>query len=50
MKRIEVMLLSACERATNAMIGVHTALQDSTPLILFVGLVTRDAKEREALQ
>ena len=36
--------------ASHAMIGVHTALQDSTPLILFVGLVTRDAKEREALQ
>ena len=36
--------------ASHAMIGVHTALQDSTPMILFVGLVTRDAKEREALQ
>ena len=28
--------------ATNAAIGVHTAFQDSTPMILFVGQVARD--------
>jgi acetolactate synthase-1/2/3 large subunit len=36
--------------ATNASIGVHTALQDSTPMILFVGQVARDQVEREAFQ
>jgi acetolactate synthase I/II/III large subunit len=36
--------------ASHAMIGLHTALQDSTPLILFVGQVARDMKEREAFQ
>src|SRR5919108_6610781 len=36
--------------ATNASIGVHTALQDSTPMILFVGQVARDQAEREAFQ
>jgi acetolactate synthase I/II/III large subunit len=32
--------------ATNASIGVHTAFQDSTPMILFVGQVGRDMMER----
>jgi len=36
--------------ATHAAIGVHTAKQDSTPMILFVGQVARDQKEREAFQ
>lgn len=36
--------------ATNAAIGVHTAAQDSTPLVLFVGQVGSDAREREAFQ
>ncbi|HEY0316597.1 MAG TPA: thiamine pyrophosphate-binding protein [Sphingomonas sp.] len=36
--------------ATNASIGVHTAFQDSTPMILFVGDVARDAKDREGFQ
>jgi acetolactate synthase-1/2/3 large subunit len=36
--------------ATNAAIGVHTALQDSTPLILFVGQVASDQRDREAFQ
>ena len=36
--------------ACNASIGVHTAKQDSTPMILFVGQVGRDAVEREAFQ
>ncbi len=36
--------------ATNASIGVHTALQDSTPMILFVGQVAGDQVEREAFQ
>ena len=36
--------------ATNASIGVHTAFQDSTPMILFVGQVGSDFCEREAFQ
>ncbi|MES2106916.1 MAG: thiamine pyrophosphate-binding protein [Pseudomonadota bacterium] len=36
--------------ATNAAIGVHTAYQDSTPMILFVGQVGNDFVEREAFQ
>ena len=36
--------------ATNASIGVHTAFQDSTPLILFIGQVGNDFADREAFQ
>jgi len=36
--------------ATNASIGVHTAQQDSTPMILFIGQVGNDFVEREAFQ
>src|SRR5688500_9144050 len=36
--------------ATNASIGLHTARQDSTPMILFVGQVGRDMLGREAFQ
>jgi acetolactate synthase-1/2/3 large subunit len=36
--------------ATNASIGLHTALQDSTPLILLIGQVARDQMDREAFQ
>ena len=36
--------------ATNASIGVHTAMQDSTPLLLFVGDVPRRVQDREAFQ
>lgn len=36
--------------ATNAAIGVHTAYQDSTPMLLFIGQVGTDFVEREAFQ
>jgi acetolactate synthase-1/2/3 large subunit len=36
--------------ATNASIGVHTAHQDSAPMILFVGQVGTDMRGREAFQ
>ena len=36
--------------AAHASCGVHTAHQDSTPLILLIGQVGRDAIEREAFQ
>ncbi|WP_422016277.1 thiamine pyrophosphate-binding protein [Roseateles sp.] len=36
--------------ATNASIGLHTAFQDSTPMILFIGQVASDQRDREAFQ
>ncbi|MBE9553338.1 MAG: thiamine pyrophosphate-binding protein [Proteobacteria bacterium] len=36
--------------ATNASIGVHAAMQDSTPMVLFIGQVARDQADREAFQ
>lgn len=36
--------------ATNASVGIHIAQQDSTPMILFAGQVSRAVKGREAWQ
>ncbi|HEV7252239.1 MAG TPA: thiamine pyrophosphate-binding protein [Mesorhizobium sp.] len=36
--------------ATNASAGVHIAMQDSSPLILFIGQVARGIRDREAFQ
>jgi acetolactate synthase-1/2/3 large subunit len=36
--------------ATNASVGVHTAFQDSTPMVLFVGDVSAEQRDREAFQ
>jgi acetolactate synthase-1/2/3 large subunit len=36
--------------ATNASIGVHTAFQDSSPMVLLVGDVASDTRDREAFQ
>lgn len=36
--------------ATNASSGVHVAFQDSTPMILFIGQVASDQRDREAFQ
>lgn len=36
--------------AANAMIAIHTAWQDATPLVLFVGLIPVADREREAFQ
>jgi acetolactate synthase I/II/III large subunit len=36
--------------ATNASIGVHTAHQDSTPMILFIGQVPGEFADRESFQ
>lgn len=36
--------------ATNASAGLHVAKQDSIPMILFIGQIGRDMKEREAFQ
>ena len=35
---------------TNASIGIHTAMQDSAPMICFIGQVGTDMKGREAFQ
>jgi acetolactate synthase-1/2/3 large subunit len=36
--------------ATHAAVGIHTAFQDSTPMILFIGQVARHARDREGFQ
>ncbi|HKA72028.1 MAG TPA: thiamine pyrophosphate-binding protein [Xanthobacteraceae bacterium] len=36
--------------ATNAAHGIHIARQDSTPLVMFVGQVGREMRDREAFQ
>jgi len=36
--------------ATNGSVGVHTAMQDSSPVLIFVGQVGTDMAEREAFQ
>jgi len=36
--------------ASNAAIGIHTAAQDSTPMIVFVGQIGGDVVDREAFQ
>ncbi|CAM5771776.1 thiamine pyrophosphate protein [Labrys miyagiensis] len=36
--------------ATNASHGVHIAMQDSTPMILFIGQIETSMREREAFQ
>ena len=36
--------------ATHASVGVHTARQDSTPMLLFIGQVARGDRGREAFQ
>ncbi|MEO0545409.1 MAG: thiamine pyrophosphate-dependent enzyme [Pseudomonadota bacterium] len=36
--------------ATNASIGIHTAMQDSTPMVVFVGQIETTMRQREAFQ
>lgn len=36
--------------AANALVGLHTAWQDSTPLVLFIGLIPKEHRQREAFQ
>ncbi|NIF69858.1 MULTISPECIES: thiamine pyrophosphate-binding protein [unclassified Burkholderia] len=45
-----VALVTRGPGATHASIGVHTAFQDSTPMILFVGQCAREHLDREAFQ
>ena len=45
-----VCLVTRGPGATHASAGIHTAFQDSTPLVLLVGQVSRGTMEREAFQ
>ncbi|WP_308291513.1 thiamine pyrophosphate-dependent enzyme [Microbacterium sp. G2-8] len=36
--------------AANALVGMHTAWQDSTPVVLFIGLIPKEHRQREAFQ
>lgn len=45
-----VCLVTRGPGATNASIGVHTAFQDSTPMVLLVGDVGSEMRDREAFQ
>ena len=45
-----VMMVTRGPGASNAMIGMHTAYQDATPMVLLVGQVGTDMVEREAFQ
>jgi acetolactate synthase-1/2/3 large subunit len=45
-----VVIVTRGPGATNAAIGVHTAAQDSTPLVMLVGQVGSDFVDREAFQ
>lgn len=45
-----VALVTRGPGASNAAIGVHTAMQDSTPMLLLVGQVGSDHVDREAFQ
>jgi acetolactate synthase-1/2/3 large subunit len=45
-----VLLVTRGPGASNAAIGIHTAFQDSTPLVMLVGQVARHQIDREAFQ
>lgn len=45
-----VLMVTRGPGATNASVGIHTARQDSTPMIVLVGQVGNDCVEREAFQ
>src|SRR5699024_8301380 len=47
---VGVCMATRCPGATNLSIGIHTAKQDSTPLVALIGQVERTAKNKEAFQ
>jgi len=49
-RRPGVCIVTRGPGATNASIGIHTAFQDSTPMVLLVGDVGGDFRNREAFQ
>ena len=48
--RAGVVMVTRGPGVTNASIALHTAMQDSTPLVVFVGQVPTDQRYREAFQ
>jgi acetolactate synthase-1/2/3 large subunit len=50
MQRPGIAFVTRGPGATNASIGVHVAMQDSQPMILFVGDVARPMRDREGFQ
>lgn len=45
-----VCIVSRGPGATNASIGIHMGFQDSTPMVVFVGDIASDQRDREAFQ
>jgi acetolactate synthase-1/2/3 large subunit len=45
-----VLFVSRGPGACNAAVGIHTAFQDSTPMVVFIGQVPRSSTERFAFQ
>ena len=45
-----VLMVTRGPGATNASIGIHTAHQDSTPMVVLIGQVGNDMMDREAFQ
>jgi acetolactate synthase-1/2/3 large subunit len=45
-----VLFVTRAPGATNASAGVHVAMQDSTPMVVFVGQIARGHRDREAFQ
>lgn len=50
MRRPGVLFVTRGPGATNASIGVHTAYQDSSPMVVLIGQVPRGHADREAFQ
>ncbi|NKX50746.1 acetolactate synthase, partial [Arthrobacter deserti] len=49
-RRPGVAMVTRGPGAANAHVGLHTAWQDSTPMVLFVGLIPFEHRDREAFQ
>lgn len=49
-KEVGVCMATRGPGATNLSIGLHTAHQDSTPMVALIGQVERDFRDREAFQ
>lgn len=45
-----VLMVTRGPGSTNAAVGIHTAFQDSTPMVVLIGQVGTDFAEREAFQ
>jgi len=45
-----IAMVTRAPGACNGSIGVHTAMQDSTPMVVLIGQVARDQEYREAFQ